>query len=237
MEFGAGPGAAGAGLSPEPEPTPSKLQAAREQMVREQLAARGIRDERVLAAFRAVPRERFVPPDLEARAYEDSALPIPAGQTISQPYMVATMTEALALRGDERVLEIGTGSGYQAAILSRLVARLYTVERHPELAERAQVVCQELGYSNILFRLVGERQGWPEEAPFEAIMITAGAPRVPPDLLAQLGLWGRMAIPVGPEETQTLLLIQKTPDGLQETPMTPCRFVPYVGEGGWPASG
>jgi protein-L-isoaspartate(D-aspartate) O-methyltransferase len=234
MEFGTGPEAAGTGLSPDLDLTPAQFQAAREQMVREQLAARGIRDERVLTAFMEVPRERFVPPDLAARAYEDTALPILCGQTISQPYMVATMTEALALQRDDRVLEIGTGSGYQVAVLSRLVARVYTVERHRELAERAQIICHELGYSNILFRLVGERQGWPEEAPFDAIMVTAGAPRVPPDLLAQLGPWGRMAIPVGPEETQTLLLVQKTPDGIQETPITPCRFVPYVGEGGWP---
>ncbi len=203
-------------------------------MVREQMAARGIRDEWVLAACLAVPRERFAPAELAARAYDDSALPIAAGQTISQPYMVATMTEALALRGEERVLEIGTGSGYQAAILSRLTARVYTVERHRELSERAQVVCHELGYTNIAFRLVDDTQGWPEEAPFDAIMVTAGAPQVPVELLSQLRPNGRMVIPVGPEETQTLLLVQKGPEGIQRTPLTPCRFVPYVGEGGWP---
>jgi protein-L-isoaspartate(D-aspartate) O-methyltransferase len=216
-------------------PTPPEFAAAREVMVREQLAARGIRDERVLAACLAVPRERFAPAELAARAYEDSALPIAAGQTISQPYMVATMTEALALRGDERVLEVGTGSGYQAAILSRLTARVYTVERHCELSERAQVVCHELGYTNIAFRLVENTQGWPEEAPFDAIIVTAGAPQVPVDLLSQLGPKGRMVIPVGPEETQTLLLLQKGPEGIQRTPLTPCRFVPYVGQGGWPS--
>src|SRR5438034_5603350 len=125
---------------------------AREAMVREQLQARGIQDPRVLAAFAAVPRERFAPADMAARAYDDCALPIGSGQTISQPYMVATMTEVLALRGEERVLEIGTGSGYQAAILSRLAARVYTVERHPDLSQKAQAVCHELGYTNISFR-------------------------------------------------------------------------------------
>jgi protein-L-isoaspartate(D-aspartate) O-methyltransferase len=222
-------------LPSEPAPTPAQFQAAREVMVREQIAARGIRDPRVLHAFLTVPRERFVPPDLAASAYEDTALPIAAGQTISQPYMVATMTDVLAVRGDERVLEVGTGSGYQAAILSRLADRVYTVERHRELSERAQVVCHELGYTNIVYRLIGDRQGWPEEAPFDAIMVTAGAPRIPADLLAQLDAGGRMAIPVGPEETQTLLLLRKTPEGIQESAITPCRFVPYVGEGGWPS--
>jgi protein-L-isoaspartate(D-aspartate) O-methyltransferase len=207
---------------------------AREAMVREQLQARGIQDPRVLAAFAAVPRERFAPPDLAARAYDDNALPIGSGQTISQPYMVATMTEVLALRGDERVLEIGTGSGYQAAILSRLAAWVYTVERHRDLSEIAQSVCHELGYANISFRLVNGVQGWPSEAPFDAIMVTAGAPSVPRDLLAQLDEGGRMAIPVGPEEMQTLLLVCKGPEGIQETTITPCRFVPYIGEGGWP---
>lgn len=217
-----------------PAPTTAEFAAAREAMVREQLAARGVRDERVLAACLAVPRERFAPAELAARAYEDSALPIAAGQTISQPYMVATMTEALALRGDERVLEVGTGSGYQAALLSRLAAHVYTVERHRELSERAQVVCHELGYTNIAFRLVENTQGWPEEAPFDAILITAGAPQVPVDLLSQLRPTGRMVIPVGPEEVQTLLLVQKSLEGIQRTPLTPCRFVPYVGQGGWP---
>jgi len=212
----------------------AEFAAARQVMVREQLAARGVRDERVLAACLAVPRERFAPAALAARAYEDSALPIAAGQTISQPYMVGTMSEALALRGDERVLEVGTGSGYQAAILSRLAARVYTVERHRELSERAQVVCHELGYTNIAFHVVENIQGWPEEAPFDAILVTAGAPQVPVDLLSQLRPNGRMVIPVGPEEMQTLLLVQKSPEGILRTPLTPCRFVPYIGEGGWP---
>jgi protein-L-isoaspartate(D-aspartate) O-methyltransferase len=235
MERGIGPEWARPALDPELPLTPAQFQAARQVMVREQMAARGIRDGRVLAAFLSVPRERFVPLEHAAHAYEDTALPIAAGQTISQPYMVATMTQVLAPRGDERVLEIGSGSGYQAAILSRLVAHVYTVERHRELSERAQLVCEELGYANITFRLVGDEQGWPEEAPFDAIMVTAGAPRVPPDLLAQLASPGRMVIPIGPEETQTLLLIRKGPEGIQETSITPCRFVPYVGHGGWPS--
>jgi protein-L-isoaspartate(D-aspartate) O-methyltransferase len=234
MFFASGPDPAPTPGMPDPPLTPAQFQSAREAMVREQMAVRGIRDGRVLAAFLAVPRERFVPLEYAARAYEDTALPIAAGQTISQPYMVATMTELLAPRGDERVLEIGTGSGYQAAVLSRLVAQVYTVERHRELTERAQLVCDELGYTNIAFRLAGDQQGWPEEAPFDAIMVTAGAPRVPTDLLAQLGSPGRMVIPVGTEETQTLLLIERGPEGIQEMSITPCRFVPYVGEGGWP---
>ncbi len=221
--------------SPGPVPAPAEFAAARAAMVREQLAARGIRDERVLAVFGTVPRERFAPADLAARAYDDTALPIGAGQTISQPYVAATMTEALALRGDERVLEVGTGSGYQAAVLSRLAGRVYTVERHQELTERAQVICHELGYSDISFRLVDSAQGWPEEAPFDAILVTAGAPQLPGDLLAQLRPNGRMVIPVGPEESQILLLIQKTPEGLQQTPLMACRFVPYIGSGGWPS--
>jgi protein-L-isoaspartate(D-aspartate) O-methyltransferase len=235
MEVGTRLEASGTGLTSDPGPTPAQLRAAREVMVREQIAVRGIRDARVLQAFLTVPRERFVPPELAARAYDDTALPIAAGQTISQPYMVATMTETLALHGDERVLEVGTGSGYQAAILSRLAACVYTVERHRELSERAKLVCHELGYANILFHLVGDHQGWPEEAPFDVIMVTAGAPSIPADLLAQLGPLGQMVIPVGPEETQTLLLLQKTPEGLRETAITPCRFVPYVGQGGWPS--
>jgi protein-L-isoaspartate(D-aspartate) O-methyltransferase len=226
----------GAAAAPLPSAVPTSIDfaAARLAMVRDQLAARGIRDDRVLAAFMAVPRERFILPELAARAYDDTALPIAAGQTISQPYMVATMTEALELRGNKRVLEVGTGSGYQAAILAQLAARVYSVERHRELSERAQVICHELGYTNIAFHLVDGVQGWPEEAPFDAIMVTAGAPQVPPDLLAQLAEGGRMAIPVGSEELQTLLLVRKTPQGVQENAVTPCRFVLYVGEGGWP---
>jgi protein-L-isoaspartate(D-aspartate) O-methyltransferase len=232
-----GGGTEGDGAAPAPRADAVDFAAAREAMIREQLAARGIRDPRVLQVCREVPRERFAPPELAARAHEDSALPIAAGQTISQPYMVATMSEALALRGTERVLEIGTGSGYQAAILSRLAAHVYTVERHRELSERARIICHELGYTNISFRLVEASQGWAEEAPFDAIMVTAGAPQVPADLLAQLGPDGRMVIPVGLEDAQTLLLIEKHPEGIQETAITPCRFVPYVGVGGWPPAG
>src|SRR5262249_53883471 len=137
--------------------------------------------------------------------------------------------------GHERVLEVGTGSGYQAAILSRLAAQVYTVERHRELMERAQLVCHELGYLNIAFRRVEEVQGWPAEAPFDGSMVPGGAPQVPADLLAQLAPRGRMVIPVGPGEVQTLLLLQKGPEGLRQTALTPCRFVPYIGEGGWPS--
>jgi len=203
-------------------------------MVREQLEARGIHDPRVLAAFRRVPRERFVPPDLAAQAYEDSALPIGREQTISQPYMVALMTQSVGLQGGERVLEIGTGSGYQAAILSRLTATVFTVERHPALQEQARRVCRELGYENIRFRLVEGVTGWPEEVPFPAIVVTAGAPRVPPALLDQLADGGRMVIPVGSPEMQSLLVVTRRDAAFEHQELTGCRFVPLVGEDGWP---
>jgi protein-L-isoaspartate(D-aspartate) O-methyltransferase len=203
-------------------------------MAREQLEARGIHDPRVLAAFRRVPRERFVPPDLAAEAYEDSALPIGHEQTISQPYMVALMTQSVGLQGGERVLEIGTGSGYQAAILSRLAATVFTVERHSALQEQARWVCRELGYENIRFRLVDGVTGWPEEASFPAIVVTAGAPRVPPVLLDQLADGGRMVIPVGSPEMQSLLVVTRRGDDFEHQEITGCRFVPLVGEDGWP---
>jgi protein-L-isoaspartate(D-aspartate) O-methyltransferase len=203
-------------------------------MVREQLEARGIHDPRVLAAFRRVPRERFVPPDLAAQAYEDSALPIGCDQTISQPYIVALMTQSLGIRGGERVLEIGTGSGYQAAILSLLAATVFTVERHAALQEGARQVCAQLGYGNIRFRLTQGLTGWPEEAPFEAIVVTAGAPHVPDVLLEQLADGGRMSIPVGPPEMQSLLVVTRRGDAFEHQEITGCRFVPLIGEDAWP---
>jgi protein-L-isoaspartate(D-aspartate) O-methyltransferase len=201
-------------------------------MVREQLEARGIHDPRVLAAFRRVPRERFVPPDLAAQAYEDSALPIGHEQTISQPYMVALMTQSVGLQGGERVLEIGTGSGYQAAILSCLAATVFTVERHSALQEQARRACRELGYENIRFRLVEGVTGWPEEVSFPAIVVTAGALRVPPVLLDQLADGGRMVIPVGSPEMQSLLVVTRRGEEFEHQEITGCRFVPLVGEDG-----
>jgi protein-L-isoaspartate(D-aspartate) O-methyltransferase len=203
-------------------------------MVREQLEARGIHDPRVLAAFRRVPRERFVPPDLAPEAYDDGALPIGLEQTISQPYIAALMTQSVGLQGGERVLEIGTGSGYQAALLSLLTSVVFTVERHPALQEQARQVCRELEYENIRFRLVEGVTGWAEEAPFAAIVVTAGAPRVPPVLLDQLADGGRMVIPVGPPEMQSLLVVTRRGDDFERQEITGCRFVPLVGEDGWP---
>jgi protein-L-isoaspartate(D-aspartate) O-methyltransferase len=209
----------------------------REQMVEEQLIGRGITAPLVLRAVRLVPRERFVPPSLVGHAYEDSALPIPEGQTISQPYMVALMTQSLQLTGGERVLEVGTGSGYQAAILSRIAAEVFSVERHTALSERAREVCQELGYSNIHFRVTeaDEVVGWEEAAPFDGIVVTAGAPRIPEVLLRQLRDGARLVIPVGTEESQRLMVVQRQGTKFEQLMGTCCRFVPLVGTDGWPS--
>jgi protein-L-isoaspartate(D-aspartate) O-methyltransferase len=203
-------------------------------MVREQLEARGIVDPRVLEAFRRVPREQFMAAELAAEAYEDGALPIECGQTISQPYMVGLMTQSLRLQGWERVLEIGTGSGYQAAILALLAREVYTVERHPTLQVRARLACDALGLTNIRYRTANGVMGWPEAAPFDAIVVTAGAPTVPVALLEQLGDGGRLVIPVGPMEMQSLLLILRSGDRFEHESLAECRFVPLIGEEGWP---
>jgi protein-L-isoaspartate(D-aspartate) O-methyltransferase len=214
---------------------PDEYAAFRKAMVQTQLARRGIADERVLAAMGKVPRERFVPPDRMAQAYCDGALGIGCGQTISQPYMVALMTEALHLTGSERVLEIGTGSGYQAAILAELAAHVYTVERIEELKERArQLLCEELGYECISFKTGDGTLGWPEEAPFDRVMVTAGAPHRPQVLLEQLGVGGEAAVPIGPHHWQVLTHYRREPDGtFIETEMCECVFVKLVGEDGW----
>jgi protein-L-isoaspartate(D-aspartate) O-methyltransferase len=195
-----------------------------------------IRDERVLAAMARVPREKFVSDDLRAFAYENRPLPIGHGQTISQPLIVAMMTEALDLTGDEKVLELGTGSGYQAAILAELTERVVTVERIAPLAERAVAVLAELGYHNVQVRLADDTLGWPEEAPYDAILVTAAAPDVPPALIEQLATQGRLVIPVGAHDVQELLLIVNSPSGLTTKRLGPCRFVPLVGAGGWPTA-
>ncbi len=192
-----------------------------------------IRDERVLAAMASVPREKFVSDDLRAFAYENRPLPIGHGQTISQPLIVAMMTEALDLQGDEKVLELGTGSGYQAAILAELTARVVTVERIPALAEGAAALLSELGYHNVQVHLAGDTLGWPEEAPYEAILVTAAAPDVPPALIEQLAAQGRLVIPVGAHDVQELLVITNSSSGLATKGLGPCRFVPLVGAGGW----
>jgi len=212
-----------------PAPTPDYA-ALRAEMVREQLAARGIRDARVLDAMGRVPRHELVPEALRAHAYEDGPLPIGEGQTISQPYIVAAMSEAAALTGGERVLEVGTGSGYQAAVLSALVREVYTIELEPSLAARAQADLARLGCTNVHTRTGDGYRGWLEAAPFDAILVTAAPDHVPPDLVAQLAPGGRLVIPVGGSGHQELLLLTKTEDGVVRRHLMPVRFVPLRGE-------
>jgi protein-L-isoaspartate(D-aspartate) O-methyltransferase len=205
----------------------------RELMVSSQLASRGIRDQRVLDAMRRVPRHLFLSEDMQYRAYDDSALSIGEGQTISQPYMVAVMTELLALSGGERVLEIGTGSGYQTAILAELAREVFTIEYHPALSEKAEQRLRALGYEGIRCRAGDGTLGWPEEAPFDRILITAGAPVIPPPLRKQLSGGGIIVAPVGDRLSQQLVRVRKTDGGFEEDYSTPCMFVPLVGEYGW----
>jgi protein-L-isoaspartate(D-aspartate) O-methyltransferase len=202
-------------------------------MVKEQLERRGISDVRVLEAMRKVPRHLFVDPALAGRAYEDAPLPIGEGQTISQPYMVAVMTAALCLQGGERVLEIGTGSGYQAAVLAELAGQVYSIERIPALADRAQATLRRLGYDNVTIRVGDGSAGWPEAAPFEAIVVTAGAPSVPPPLVEQLQVGGRLVIPVGSPQAQTLRRVLRKEEGVDQEELVGCIFVRLVGEHGW----
>lgn len=210
--------------------------AARERMVEEQIAARGVRDSRVLAAMRKVAREDFVSPALAGQAYRDSPLPIESEQTISQPFIVAFMAESLRLQGGEKVLEIGAGSGYAAAVLALLAAEIYTVERHQNLADGAAQRLARLGYSNVHVRHGDGTLGWPEEAPFDAILVSAGSPEVPPALAAQLAPGGRLVIPVGATgRGQQLLRLTRRPDGgLERDELLPVAFVPLIGEQGWP---
>ena len=202
---------------------------AREEMVRAQIASRGVRDERVLAAMRTIPRHLFVPPDQKGGAYSDQPLPIGSGQTISQPYIVAFMTEQLALKGGEKVLEIGTGSGYQAAVLAALTGKVYSIEIRKELADEARERLARLGVKNAEVRVGDGYRGWPEQAPFDAIMVTAAPERVPPPLLEQLAVGGRMVIPVG-GCYQELKVIDRTAEGFKERSVLPVRFVPFVRE-------
>ncbi|HEX6204149.1 MAG TPA: protein-L-isoaspartate(D-aspartate) O-methyltransferase [Thermoanaerobaculia bacterium] len=203
--------------------------AARRRMVEHQIAARGITSSRVLAAMREVPRHRFVPPALAGRAYADEPLPIGHQQTISQPYVVALMSELADVSPGERVLEIGTGSGYHAAVLARLAASVWTIEIVPELAERARRTLAELGIENVEVRQGDGYGGWPEEAPFDAIVLTAAPPEVPRPLLDQLAEGGRLVAPVG-EGMQQLTVITRTRDGFRSEPVVPVRFVPMTGE-------
>lgn len=200
------------------------------------LINRGISDQQVLKAMETVPRENFVGPELAGLAYEDSPLPIEEGQTISQPYIVALMTEAMQLRPDDNVLEIGTGSGYAAAVLSRIVKQVYTIERHERLATLAGGRLQELGYDNVTVRCGDGTRGWPEHAPFDAIVVTAGAPAVPQSLIRQLAMGGRLVIPTGPgRHEQKLVRVTRVSEEKTETEeLAGVRFVPLVGEEGWP---
>jgi len=202
----------------------------------EQLAARGIRDPRVLDAMRRVPRHAFVPDDSQALAYTDRALPIGNGQTISQPYIVAAMTQALMLTGSEHVLEIGTGSGYQAAILGELARDVVTIERRPELARLATTTLAALGYTNVEVVVGDGTVGYPGAAPFDAILVAAGAPRVPDALRGQLARdGGRLVIPIGPPEQQWLVVVTRNGDSYTESKGVGCVFVPLVGADGWQA--
>lgn len=214
---------------------PSTLAIYRERMIEEQLVPRGISDPRVLEAMRQVPRHLFVEDAMQAHAYGDFPLPIGSGQTISQPYIVALMTEALQLKGSERVLEIGTGSGYQAAILSRLCLRVYTIERIDALVGRARRVFDRLRYHNIVSRIDDGTEGWSAEAPFDGILVTAGGPRIPDPLLAQLADPGRLVIPVGDQGVQDLQLVEKRDGGLTVRTIEQVRFVDLIGAYGWPS--
>lgn len=200
-------------------------------MIEEQIIARGITHRPTLAALRAVPRHRFVPADQQAEAYEDHPLPIGHGQTISQPYIVAFMTAAVAVKPGDKVLEIGTGSGYQAAILAAMGAKVFTIEIIPALAERAAATLRELGYDQVNVRTGDGYRGWPEAAPFDAIVVTAAPDTIPPALLAQLAEGGRLVIPVGPRlGGQELTLVTKTQGTLHYRSLLSVRFVPFTRE-------
>ena len=204
------------------------FQAERERMVRTQLAERGIREVRVLDAMSRVPRHEFVPETLRQEAYEDHPLPIGEGQTISQPYIVAAMLEHLALQATDRVLEVGTGSGYVTALLSLLCAEVYSVERHAQLAALAESMLHRLGYRSMKIRVGDGSQGWPEYAPFDAILVSAATPEMPPALFAQLREGGRLVAPVGPPSSQELQLIGKIGGEPEVRVLEGCRFVPLV---------
>jgi len=210
-----------------------KFKRIREKMVSTQIEARGIHDHGVLEAMRKVPRHLFTGEALQDQAYGDFPLPIGEGQTISQPYIVAEMTQALELNKDDRVLEIGTGSGYQTAILAELAFRVYTIERVRELFVRARKLLDQLGCHNVVAKCSDGTVGWPDESPFEAIIVTAGAPEVPEKLVQQLTIGGRLVIPVGNRFSQTLLKLRRDEDGVHKTDLGGCRFVKLIGEHGW----
>lgn len=206
---------------------------ARQKMLDAQIRARNVRDPRVLEAVRKVPRHLFVEEALRDRAYLDKALPIGEKQTISQPYMVAAMSEALELTGRERVLEIGTGSGYQTAILAELAESVFSVERIASFVPLARRRLESLGRYNVLVKVGDGTIGWSEHAPYEAILVTAAAPQLPRPLLEQLSVGGRLVVPMGPEESQTLMRIRRDEEGFHEEALGECRFVKLIGRHGW----
>ena len=212
-------------------PTAGDFEAQRQRMVERQLKPRGIKDERVLAAMAKVPREEFIPADARTDAYEDGPLPIGYDQTISQPYIVAFMTEQLRPKSSDRVLEIGSGSGYQAAILAELVADVYTIEIIEPLAKTAEATLQRLAYKNVHIKVGDGYKGWPEEAPFDAVIVTCAPEKVPQSLVDQLKDGGRMVIPVGERFAQQLYLLEKKNGQLKESATLPVRFVPMLREG------
>ena len=226
-------------MMPEPEnpafdaSREERLAAQRRLMVEEQLRTRGIRDDRVLEALERVPRHEFVAAEYEGQAYEDHPIPIGSGQTVSQPYIVAAMLESLSVGSGDIVLEVGTGSGYQTALLSLLAARVYSIERHPELAEEAQHRLERLGYNNVKVFMGDGSQGLPEYAPFDVISVGAAAPRIPEPLFQQLRNGGRMILPVGTSESQELWLVKNEEGRPQVTRMEACRFVPLIGAQGF----
>jgi len=208
----------------------------RKKMVDSQIRARGVADARVLRAMEKIPRHLFVDEGLLDQAYSDNPLPIGEKQTISQPYIVALMTEALELRGHEKVLELGTGSGYQAAILAELADRVFTIERIAALAQRARKLLESLNYYNVVFRVGDGTYGWREESPFDGILVTAGAPSIPRLLVEQLSIGGRLVIPVGGRYSQSLIKLTRlseNPDDVKKEDLGGCRFVDLIGEFGW----
>lgn len=204
-------------------------------MVEEQIVSRGIKDAKLIAAMKKIPRHLFVEEALHSQAYSDHPLPIGEKQTISQPYMVALMTEALLLNGKEKVLEIGTGSGYQTAILAELSEKVFSVERIRSLAIRARKLLYELGYFNVEIKIFDGTFGWMEESPFDAIMVTAGSPDIPQPLIDQLSIGGRLVIPVGEALVQDLFRVTKTEEGVKKEDLGGCRFVKLIGKYGWEA--
>ena len=206
----------------------------RRKMVEEQLVERGVKNLSVLEAMSRVPRHLFAQDSLQHRAYGDTPLPIGENQTISQPYIVGAMTEALALKGEERVLEIGTGSGYQTAIIAELCRQVFTIERLNNLSRKAQNILESLNYMNIVFKMFDGTYGWPDQAPFDAILITASAPEIPDSLVKQLGDGGRLVAPIGEADKQKLVVLTKKGDRVSRRDLVNCKFVPLIGKYGWP---